>query len=346
MTSQILVRGIPIGGGAPVTVQSMTNTDTRDVLATVGQIRALTEAGCEIVRLSVYDHKCVQALPAILQETRIPVVADIHFDYRLAIGAMENGVDKLRMNPGNIGGKERVAAVAACAKAHRVPIRIGVNGGSLEKELLHKYGRPSPDAMVESALSHVKLLEESGFYEIVLSLKASNVRDTVEAYQKMSKLVSYPLHIGITEAGFGEDGVIKSAVGLGTLLLLGIGDTLRVSLTGDPVQEVAAAKQILKAAGLRKEGAEIISCPTCGRCQVDLASIASDVKDRLKELKKPITIALMGCAVNGPGEAREADIGIAFGSGNGVLFKKGEKFASGEVSKMLSLLLEEANSMA
>lgn len=341
-TRQILVGGVPVGGGAPVSIQSMANTDTRDVEATLGQLRTLQSAGCEIARLSVYDEGSALAIKAIKEQIEIPLVADIHFDHRLAILSAENGADKLRINPGNIGGERRVRELADCARAHGVPIRVGVNGGSLEKDLLEKHGRPSPEAMVESGLRHIRLLENAGLMDIAISLKASNVRDTVRANQLMHEAVPYPLHIGVTEAGLGEDALIKSAAGLGALLLQGIGDTLRVSITGDPVQEVYAAKSILRAVGLRKAGVEIISCPTCARCRVDLPAIVGRVKSRVPRDGKPITIAVMGCAVNGPGEAREADIGIAFGQGNGVLFKNGVKFASGDVEKMIDLLVQEA----
>lgn len=339
---EVLVGDVRVGGGAPISIQSMTNTDTRDVEATVRQIELLTEAGCEIVRVSVYDTTCAKAIRAIKDRIRIPLVADIHFDHTLAILAAENGVDKLRINPGNIGGETRVRALADCAKAHQLPIRIGVNAGSLEREILKKYGKPTPAGMVESALSHIRLLENVSFYDIVLSLKASNVADTVQAYRLMQKETDYPLHIGVTEAGMGTFALIKSAAGLGALLLCGIGDTLRVSLTGDPVQEVYAARDILRAVGMRREGVEIISCPTCGRCHVPLSMFVQQMEQRLPREGKPITVALMGCAVNGPGEAREADIGIAFGKDNGVLFKKGEQIASGDIEKMMDLLVEEA----
>lgn len=341
----MMVGGIQIGGGAPVSIQSMTNTDTRDVRSTVAQIRALEEAGCEIVRISVYDAACAKAIPAIKENTQAPLVADIHFDYRLAIQAVENGVDKLRINPGNIGKEDRVQMLADCAKAHGVPIRIGVNAGSLEKDLLAAYERGTPEAMVKSAQRHIAILENAHFYDIILSLKASNVRDTVDAYRLMHKTSAYPLHIGITEAGMGEDALVKSAVGLGALLLEGIGDTIRVSMTGDPVQEVHAARSILRAAGVRQEGFEIISCPTCGRCKEDLAHMVRTVRARLQDGKKHIRVAVMGCAVNGPGEARDADIGLAFGDGHAVLFERGEKTASGGAEEMLEQLITKAARM-
>ncbi len=338
--------GVTIGGGAPVSIQSMTNTDTRNAEETAAQIIKLEAAGCEIVRASVYDMACAEAIPAIKEKIHIPLVADIHFDYKLAIAAMEHGVDKLRFNPGNIGGEEQVKRLTACAKAHHVPIRIGVNSGSVEPALLARYGGPTPEAMVQSALSHASLLEREGFYDIVLSLKASNVPDTVEAYRQAAQQTRYPLHIGVTEAGSGVDAQIKSAVGLGTLLMEGIGDTMRVSITGDPVQEVYAAQSILQAAGLRRFGVEVISCPTCGRTGVDLPVIVESVKQRLSHIKTPLTVAVMGCAVNGPGEAREADVGIAFGKDNGILFEKGEQKASGTVQNMIELLIATAERLA
>lgn len=344
-TRLVMVGSVPVGANSPVTIQSMTNTDTRDAEATVQQILALEAAGCEIVRSSVYDMACAKAFRAIKERIHIPLVADVHFDHRLAIAAAENGADKLRINPGNIGGEKKVQELVDCAKAHRLPIRIGVNAGSLEKDLLEQYGGPKPAAMVESAMRHIAMLENAGFYDTVVSLKASNVPDTVRAYRLMHEKVDYPLHIGVTEAGLGEYALVKSAMGLGTLLLEGIGDTLRVSLTGDPVQEVTAAQQILNAAGLRKELLEIISCPTCGRCGVNLEDVVYTLREELKDLRGSITIAVMGCAVNGPGEAKEADIGIAFGSGNGVLFQKGEKTASGTADQMIALLVHEAKRM-
>lgn len=312
-----------IGGGAPVTIQSMTNTDTRNAEATAAQVLALEEAGCEIVRFSVYDEACAKAIPYIKSHTHIPLVADIHFDHRLAISAIENGIDKVRINPGNIGSEQKVRELVAAAKDRGVPIRIGVNGGSLEKEMLAKYG-VTPRGMVESALSHADILEKCGFTDIVLSLKASSVSKTVEANRLARELTPYPLHLGVTEAGMDEDAVVKSSIGIGSLLLDGIGDTIRVSLTGDPVREVIAAKRILKAVGLRSEGVEVISCPTCGRTRVDLASIVNKVRDSLPKTGKQLRIAVMGCAVNGPGESREADMGIAFGANNAVVFRKGE----------------------
>ena len=344
MTKQLKIGALPLGGGAPVSIQSMTNTDTADAAATAAQILALEEAGCEIARFSVYNEACAAAIPAIKAKTHIPLVADIHFDYRLAIAAMENGIDKLRINPGNIGGEERVRAVAQCAKAHGVPIRIGVNAGSLEKELLQKHGGPTPEAMVESAQKHIALLEKAGFYDIVLSLKASNVPNCVKAYRMMHALSEYPLHIGVTEAGAGSDALVQSAVGIGTLLMEGIGDTLRVSMTGDPVQEVLAAKSILCAAGLREEGVRVTSCPTCGRTGFDLLPVVERVKDALAEIKKPLHIAVMGCVVNGPGEAREADMGIAFGDHGkrAMLFVKGEQCGAYDAELAITKLVDLA----
>ncbi|MBO4848415.1 MAG: flavodoxin-dependent (E)-4-hydroxy-3-methylbut-2-enyl-diphosphate synthase [Clostridia bacterium] len=322
-TVSFRIRNTAIGGGAPVTIQSMTNTDTRDWEATSEQILALEDAGCEIVRFSVYDEKCAEAIPEIRKRTHIPLVADIHFDHRLAIKSIENGIDKVRINPGNIGSEQKVRELVACAKDHGVPIRIGVNGGSLEKDILAKYG-VTAEGMVESALSHVAILEKCGFRDIVVSLKASTVAKTVKANRLMRSRSPYPLHLGVTEAGMSDSAVVKSSIGIGSLLLDGIGDTIRVSLTGDPVREVHAAKNILTAVGLRSNGVEVVSCPTCGRTRVDLASIVRKVEEALPATDKSLRIAVMGCAVNGPGEAREADMGIAFGSVNAVVFKKGE----------------------
>jgi (E)-4-hydroxy-3-methylbut-2-enyl-diphosphate synthase len=345
MTKQILVGGIPIGGGAPVSVQSMTNTDTRDVEATVAQIERLTEAGCNIVRSSVYDLKCAKALREIKSRIRIPIVADIHFDYRLAITAMENGADKLRFNPGNIGDESRVKAVVDCAKTHHTPIRIGVNAGSIEPALRQKYGGPTTEAMIESALKHVVILEREGFTDIVLSLKASNVRDTVDAYRAVSKRVDYPLHVGVTETGDVASGIIKSAAGIGALLLDGIGDTIRVSLTDDPVHEVETGLKILRAVGLLRDDIELVSCPTCGRTRVDVMKMVEAVNTRLPHKKGYLKIAVMGCAVNGPGEARDADIGVAFGDGNGILFEKGQQVYHGAADEVIERLIERANEM-
>ena len=316
--------GVPLGGGAPVSIQSMTNTPTHDVDATLAQIRALAAAGCDIVRVAVPDLEAARAIGTLKAGSPLPLVADIHFDYRLALAAAEQGVDKIRINPGNIGSPRRVEAVAKTCKERRIPIRVGVNGGSLEKELLDKYGGPTPEAMLESALGHIRLLELYGFENICVSLKASSVPATMGAYRLMAERYDYPLHLGVTEAGTRDIGELKAAAGIGGLLGLGIGDTLRVSLTADPVEEVYAARRILKAVGLRREGPELIACPTCGRTQIDLIPMAERVEELLKGVDKPITVAVMGCVVNGPGEARHADVGIAGGKGEGVLFKHGE----------------------
>ena len=324
MTRQIKVGGVPVGGGAPVSIQSMTNTPTHDVEATLAQIRALAAAGCDIVRVAVPDMEAAKAIGALKATSPVPLVADIHFDYRLALEAAEQGIDKIRINPGNIGAPELVEAVAKVCKERDIPIRVGVNGGSLEKELLAKYSGPTPEAMVESALGHIALLEQYGFEDICVSLKASNVPTTVKAYQLMAERYDWPLHLGVTEAGTREMGELKAAAGIGGLLAMGVGDTVRVSLTADPVEEVYAARKILKAVGLRREGPELIACPTCGRTQIDLIPIARQVEELLRGVDKPITVAVMGCAVNGPGEARHADVGLAGGKGEGVLFKRGE----------------------
>ncbi len=324
MTKQIMVGGVPIGGGAPVTIQSMTNTRTDDVEATLHQIRTLAAAGCEIIRVAVPDMAAAKAVGKIKEDSPIPVVVDIHFDYKLALEAIAAGADKVRINPGNIGGADHVKAVAQACAQRGVPIRIGVNGGSLEKPLLAKYGGVCPEAMVESAFGHIRLLNQFDFDDICVSLKSSSVPMTMKAYQLMSQASDYPLHIGVTEAGTVRMGTLKSAVGIGGLLALGIGDTMRVSLSADPVEEVYAAKEILKAAGVRKEGAELVSCPTCGRTRIDLIALANEVEERLKTVDKPITVAVMGCVVNGPGEASAADCGIAGGVGEGLLFKKGQ----------------------
>lgn len=324
MTKQIMVGGVSIGGGAPVTIQSMTNTRTDDVEATLHQIRTLAAAGCEIIRVAVPDMAAAKAVGKIKEGSPIPVVVDIHFDYKLALEAIAAGADKVRINPGNIGGADHVKAVAQACARRGVPIRIGVNGGSLEKPLLAKYGGVCPEAMVESAFGHIQLLNQFDFDDICVSLKSSSVPMTMKAYQLMSQASNYPLHIGVTEAGTVRMGTLKSAVGIGGLLALGIGDTMRVSLSADPVEEVYAAKEILKAAGVRREGAELVSCPTCGRTRIDLIALANEVEERLKTVDKPITVAVMGCVVNGPGEASAADCGIAGGVGEGLLFKKGQ----------------------
>jgi (E)-4-hydroxy-3-methylbut-2-enyl-diphosphate synthase len=341
-TRRILVGNVPVGGGAPVSVQSMCNTDTRDVGATLAQIGRLAEAGCEIVRCAVPDAEAAGAMKAIRAQCPIPLIADIHFDHRLALTAVTAGVDGLRINPGNIGERWKVQEVVKACAERRVPIRIGVNGGSLEKDLLEKYGHPTAEAMVESALGHIRTLEDLDFREIKVSLKASDIRRTVEAYRLLAAQVDYPLHIGITEAGTTWSGTIKSAVGLGTLLYDGIGDTLRVSLTGDPVEEVRVGWEILKALELRERGPVFVSCPTCGRCQVDLIPVAEEVERRLHDLPKKITVAVMGCVVNGPGEAREADVGIAGGKGQGLLFRRGEVVRKVPAGELADALVAEA----
>lgn len=323
MTRQITVGDVKIGGGAPISIQSMLNIPNTDVEGCLAQIAALKNAGCEIVRLSVLDMEAAEAFGKIAARSPLPLVADIHFDYRLAIAAAEGGASKIRINPGNIGGEDRVKAVVDCCKAHHIPIRIGVNGGSLDKGLLEKYGHPTHEALVESAFSHIALLEKFGFYDTCVSMKSSSVPLMMQAYRLFSARSDYPLHLGVTETGTKYMGTIKSAMGIGGLLCMGIGDTIRVSLTDDPVEEVKAAKAILKAAGLRR-GVNLISCPTCGRTRIDLIGLAKQVEAALAGCDKDITVAVMGCIVNGPGEAREADVGIAGGDGCGVIFVKGE----------------------
>ena len=324
MTKQIKGGHVLVGGGAPVSIQSMCNTRTDDVQATVEQIRRLTAAGCQIIRVAVPDMAAAHAVGKIKEQINIPLVVDIHFDYKLALEAIAAGADKVRINPGNIGGEDRVKAVADACRVRNIPIRIGVNGGSLEKGLLAKYGGVCPEAMVESAFGHIRLLNKFDFDDICVSLKSSSVPMTMKAYQLMSMKSDYPLHIGVTEAGTVRMGTLKSAVGIGGLLAMGIGDTMRVSLSADPIEEVYAARDILKAAGIRKDGPELVSCPTCGRTRIDLISLAGQVEERLKAVDKPITVAVMGCVVNGPGEASAADCGIAGGLGEGLLFKKGQ----------------------
>lgn len=345
-TRQIHIGSVPVGGGAPVSIQSMTNTCTADVEATTSQIHRLEQAGCQIVRAAVPDREALTALSDILARIHIPFIADIHFDYRLALGAIEAGVHGLRLNPGNIGGKERVTSVARAAKERGIPIRIGVNAGSLEKELREKHG-PTAQAMVESALGHIGMLEETGFSDIKVSLKASSVPVMIEAYRLLADKVDYPFHLGVTEAGTPKRGSIKSAVGIGALLAEGIGDTIRVSLTGDPEEEIVVAKEILSTLGLKREGIEFISCPTCGRTKINLTAIAAQVEERLTayDIKKPITVAIMGCVVNGPGEAREADLGIAGGDGQGLLFRKGEVIAKLSEDKLVDALEKEVLKM-
>ena len=345
MTRQIDVGGVKIGGGAPVVIQSMLNTKTTDVAASLEQIRKLKAAGCQIARLSVQNMEAARGFAEICKESELPLVADIHFDYKLAIAAAEGGASKIRINPGNIGGEDRVKAVVDVCKEKHIPIRIGVNGGSLDKRLLEKYGHPTAQALVESAFEHLELLEKQGFYDTCLSMKSSTVPTMVAAARLFRSKCDYPIHIGVTETGPVKMGMIKSAMGIGALLLDGIGDTIRVSLTDDPVQEVYAARDILKAAGLRKDGVNIISCPTCGRTRIDLIGLVNQVDEALKDCEKPITVAVMGCIVNGPGEAREADIGIAGGDGWGMIFEKGEQVEKLPYEELLPALLKRIENM-
>ena len=325
MTKVVKVGDLLLGGGNPVLVQSMTNTDTRDAAATLAQIRALADAGCDIVRVSVYDEACAEAVKTLAAESPVPLVADIHFDHKLAIKSAENGIAKLRINPGNIGGEVHVRELADCAKAHHIPIRIGVNSGSAEKELLEKYGGPTPECLVESALNHARMLEKAGFDDIVLSMKSSDVKGTIEAYRLASRRCDYPLHLGVTEAGLPGQGTVKSAIGIGALLADGIGDTIRVSLSGDPVPEAKAAWDILRALNLRVRGVQLIACPTCGRTCIPVEAIARRVEAELADVTVPLKVAVMGCVVNGLGEGREADVGIAGGKTGGVLFIRGQE---------------------
>ncbi len=344
-TRRVNAGSVAIGGGAPVTVQTMTNTDTRDVEATLAQIRAMAAAGADIVRVSVYDEACARAVRALVDGSPVPLVADIHFDHRLAIQSVENGIAKVRINPGNIGGEANVRRVADCLKAHGVPVRIGVNSGSVEKYILQKYGGVTPEGMVESGLNHARMLEKAGFEDIVLSFKATDVQKMVAACRLAAKLTDYPQHIGVTESGTADVGIVKSAVGIGALLLDGIGDTIRVSLSGDPVQEVPAGLSILRACGLRRDGLEIISCPTCGRTGIDVEGIARRVRAECQDIRVPLKVAVMGCVVNGPGEAREADLGVAGGGGGkGVLFVKDQppRPVSGDLA---ALLIQEIRQM-
>ena len=345
MTRQILVGGITIGGGAPVVIQSMLNTKTTDGEGSLRQIRQLASAGCQIARLAVPNLEAARTFRDICAESPLPLVADIHFDYKLAIAAAEGGASKIRINPGNIGGEDRVKAVVDVCKEKKIPIRIGVNGGSLDKKLLEKYGHPTAEALVESAFEHLELLEKQGFYDTCVSMKSSTVPTMVAAARLFRSKCDYPIHIGVTETGPVKQGLIKSAVGIGALLLDGIGDTIRVSLTDDPVEEVYAAKDILKAAGLRKEGVNIVSCPTCGRTRIDLIGLVNQVDEALKDCQKPITVAVMGCVVNGPGEAREADIGIAGGDGWGMIFEKGEQVEKLPYDELLPALLKRIDKL-
>ena len=345
MTRQIMVGNVAIGGGAPVSIQSMLNTKTTDVEASLAQIRQLASAGCQIARLAVPNKAAARGFAEICKESPLPLVADIHFDYTLAIAGAEGGAAKIRINPGNIGGEDRVKAVVDVCKDKNIPIRIGGNGGSLEKSLLEKYGHPTAEALVESALWHLELLEKHGFYQSCVSMKSSTVPTMVAAARLFREKCDYPLHIGVTETGPVRQGLIKSAMGIGALLLDGIGDTLRVSLTDDPVQEVYAARDILKAAGLRREGVNIVSCPTCGRTQIDLIGLVNQVDEALKDCQKPITVAVMGCVVNGPGEAREADIGIAGGDGCGMIFEKGVQVEKLPFDQLLPALLKRIENL-
>ncbi len=341
MTKQIQVGGVAVGGGAPVSIQSMCNTRTEDVAATVRQILALENAGCEIVRITVPNHAAAEAISAIRGQIHIPLVADIHFDHRLAVEAAARGADKIRINPGNIGGEENVRAVVAACREHRVPIRIGVNGGSLEKELLAKYGRVTSEALVESALGHIALLEKFDFTDICVSVKSSDVAVNMAAYRLLHERVDYPLHLGVTEAGTPTMGLLKSAIGIGGLLCEGIGDTMRVSLTADPVEEVYAAKKILKAAGIRSSGVNLIACPTCGRTAYDMIPLVEELEARLADCPKNLTVAVMGCIVNGPGEASAADLGIAGGKGEGMIFRRGAMLRKVPQDELIDALMEE-----
>ena len=345
---QINIGGIRVGGGAPVTVQSMTKTDTRDVPATVAQIKSLEKAGCDIVRLAVPDMDAALALGKIKKQTKIPIVSDIHFDYRLALEAVRQGVDSMRINPGNIGARYRIKAVVDAVKERGIPIRIGVNSGSLEKDILKKHGSPTPEALAESALRHVSILEDLDFRDIKISVKSTDVKKMIAAYRILAELTDYPLHLGVTEAGTYEMGTIKSSIGIGTLLAEGIGDTIRVSLTGDPAQEIDVGIKILKSLGIRRNGIELISCPGCGRLEIDLMKLVKDVEDRIAglELPRPIKIAILGCVVNGPGEASEADIGIAGGRGKGMLYKDGKLVRSFKEGQIVDELVKELETFA
>lgn len=345
ITRIVKVGGIEIGGEAPVVIQSMTNTDTRNVEKTLEQIDKLVKAGCQIIRCAVPDMEACDALKGITERSPVPIVADIHFDYRLALKAIDNGVAKLRINPGNIGNYERVKAVVEKAKEKNIPIRIGVNSGSLEKDILERDGKPTAKGLVESALRHVKILEDLNFYDIVISIKSSNVPMMIESYRLMSEKCNYPLHLGVTESGTVFKGTIKSSIGIGTLLAEGIGNTIRVSLTSDPIEEIKVAKEILKALDYTKEGIEFVSCPTCGRTEINLIKIAEEVEERLKDTNKNIKVAVMGCVVNGPGEAREADIGIAGGRGVGIIFKKGQIVKKVKEEELVDELIKEIESL-
>lgn len=345
MTRRIMVGGVAVGGGAPISIQSMLNTKTTDVEGSLAQLRKLEEAGCQIARLAVPDQEAAESFRTIASKSPLPLVADIHFDYRLAILAAQNGASKIRINPGNIGGEDRVRAVAEACRERHIPIRIGVNGGSLDRALLEKYGHPTPEALVESAFSHIRLLEQFDFTDICVSMKSSSVPLMMQAAMLFSEQSDYPLHLGVTETGTAYMGTVKSAMGIGGLLCMGIGDTIRVSLTADPVEEIHAAQAILRAAGVRREGVNIISCPTCGRTRIDLIGLAQRVEKALAECRKPLTVAVMGCVVNGPGEAREADIGIAGGEDCGILFVKGKQIKKLPYNELLPALLEQIERM-
>jgi (E)-4-hydroxy-3-methylbut-2-enyl-diphosphate synthase len=345
---QINIGGVRVGGGAPVTVQSMTKTDTRDINATVAQIKSLEKAGCDIVRLAVPDMEAALALGKIKKQTRIPIVSDIHFDYKLALEAVRQGVDGMRINPGNIGAKYRIKAVVDAVRERGIPIRIGVNSGSLEKDILRKHGSPTPEALAESAMRHVSILEDLDFRDIKISVKSTDVRKMIAAYRLLAEKTEYPLHLGVTEAGTYEMGTIKSSVGIGTLLAEGIGDTIRVSLTGDPADEIDVGLKILRSLGLRRNGIELISCPGCGRLEIDLMKLVKDVEGRIAglELPRPVKIAILGCVVNGPGEASEADIGIAGGRGKGMLYKDGKLVRSFKEGEIVDELVKELETFA
>ncbi len=344
-TRQIKIGDVPIGGDTPITVQSMTNTDTREVEETVAQIKRLEAAGCELIRVAVVDMEAVAAIRLIRDQINIPLIADIHFDHRLAVASMEHGAQAIRINPGNIGGPKKLARVVDAAKVHAVPIRVGVNSGSLEKDILKKYGHPTPAALAESGLRNVQLLEKQGFQEIKISIKSSDPLVTVEAYRLLAGKCDYPFHLGVTEAGGLIAGTVKSSVALGILLYEGIGDTFRISLTRDPVEEVRVGYEILRALDIRHRGPELISCPTCGRCQVNLFNLADEVEHHIQTIETPLKIAVMGCVVNGPGEAKEADIGVAGGKGVGIIFKKGKLYKKVDENKLLKVFLKELDTM-
>ncbi|MFQ9309801.1 MAG: flavodoxin-dependent (E)-4-hydroxy-3-methylbut-2-enyl-diphosphate synthase [Paraclostridium sordellii] len=341
VSKEVSVGSLKIGGNNPISIQSMTNTDTRDAKATIDQIKRLEEVGCDVVRVAVPDMEAAKNIGEIKKNVNIPIIADIHFDYRLALEAIDQGVDGVRINPGNIGSIDRVKMVVNKCREKNLKIRIGVNGGSLEKELLEKYGSATAEALVESAMGHVKILEDLDFYNIVISLKSSDIYKTLDAYELIAKKVDYPLHIGITESGSVKKGTIKSSIGVGALLLKGIGDTIRISLTGDPTEEVIVGKEILRSLDLLNDKIKVISCPTCGRCNIDLISVVNEVEEKINKVDKDMTVAIMGCAVNGPGEAKEADIGIAGGKGEGLLFKKGEIIRKINGDKLVDELLAE-----